>query len=110
MESEAIHNFQISASSQMDGNHSAAHARLYFEEDGGVAGGWSALSNDLKQWLQVDLRTYCRITRVATQGRNSHREWITKYKIDYSDDGVKFKSYMEPGQISAKVGLRKIVW
>ncbi|XP_068677063.1 uncharacterized protein [Montipora foliosa] len=103
MESEAIHNFQISASSQMDGKHSAAHARLYFEEDGTAAGGWSALSNDLKQWLQVDLRTYYRITGVATQGRNSHQEWITKYKIDYSDDGVKFKYYVEPGQISAKV-------
>ena len=103
MESKSISDAQITASSQLNGNHSAAQARLHFKADGNKAGGWSALANDLKQWLQVDLGSYTRVTRVATQGRNGYDQWVTKYKLQYSDDGVTFKFYEETGDNSAKV-------
>ena len=106
MESKSISDAQISTSSQLDGNHSAVQARLHFKADGSKAGGWSALSNDHNQWLQVDLGSYTTVTRVATQGRNGHDEWVTRYKLQYSDDGVTFQFYKDVGDSSAKVFTR----
>jgi len=103
MESKTITDAQISASSQLDDNHSAIQARLHFKAKGGNAGGWSALRNDANQWLQVDLSSYTRVTRVATQGRNAYDEWVTKYRLQYSDDGVTFQYFKEVGDTSAKV-------
>ena len=110
MENKAIHDTQIDASSQLDSTHSAKQARLHSEADGSTLGSWSARTNDLNQWLQVDLSTYNRVTRVATQGRNGLHQWVTKYKLQYSDDGDTFHVYEEPGNGGAKVcpyyGLR----
>ena len=103
LESEAISDAQISASSELDDNHSAKQARLHFVISGYKRGGWSALRNDLNQWLQVDLGSYTRVTRVATQGRNAYNEWVTKYRLQYSDDGVTFDLYWETANSSAKV-------
>jgi len=49
----AISDYQISASSQQDGNHTAEQGRLHFKGDESKVGGWSALSNDVNQWIQV---------------------------------------------------------
>ena len=103
MESEAILDAQISASSQLDDNHSARQARLHFMISGYQRGGWSALRNDLNQWLQVDLGSYTRVTRLATQGRNAYNEWVTKYGLQYSDDGVTFQLYKGAANSSVKV-------
>ena len=99
----AISDAQISASSQLDDNHSAVQARLHFKADGLKSGGWSALRNDTTQWLQVDLGSFTKVTRVATQGRNGHDQWVTKYKLQYSDDGLSFHMYAMVGDKSAKV-------
>ena len=105
MESETISDAQISASSQLDDNHSARQARLHFKISGIKRGGWSALTNDLNQWLQVDLGSYSKVTRVATQGRNAYNEWVTRYRLQYSDDGITFYFYKEGDNSSAKVLL-----
>ena len=105
MESETISDTQLSASSQMDGNHSAAQARLHFKADGSIAGGWSALKNDGNQWFQIDLGSYTRVSGVATQGRDAYKEWVTKFKLQYSDDSLTFKFNKEPGEHLAKVGF-----
>ena len=105
MENKQISDAQISASSMSDDNSSTSNARLHLKEDqnppGG--GGWSALKNDLHQWLQVDLGGYTTLTRLATQGRTGSSEWVTKYKLQYSDDGMNFQFYKEHGDKSAKV-------
>ena len=98
MENGAISDEQISASSQLDANH-AAKGRLHCK-----AGSWSAGKNDLHQWLQVDLGSqYTKVTRVATQGRIYPAQWVTKYKLQYSNDGVNFQYYRDQGQTVAKV-------
>ena len=94
---------QISASSQLDDNHSAVQARLHFKADGSKAGGWSPLRNDTSQWIQVDLGSYTKVTRVATQGRNGNDQWVTKYRLQYSDDGVSFHIYRMAREKTAKV-------
>ena len=105
MESGEISDAQISASSHWDNNHAAIQARLHFKQQGSKQGGWSARTNDLNQWLQVDIGSYTTVTGVATQGRNSARwvQWVTKFKLQYSVDGVIFQFYKEPGNNSAKV-------
>ena len=93
MEDRLIKNAQITASSQWDSNHAAIQARLNFKAGGGKQGGWSALWNDHSQWIQVTLGSYTKLTGIATQGRNGHSQWVTKYKLQYSDDGVNFHYY-----------------
>ena len=105
MENNAISDGQISASSQEDDDHAANQARLHAKISSGKSGGWAALQNNVNQWLQVDLGTYTRVTRVATQGRNSFSGWVTKYMLQYSDDGFIFRSYEEAANTSAMVSL-----
>ena len=105
VENNAISDGQISASSQADDDRAANQARLHAKISSGKSGGWAALKNNVNQWLQVDLGTYTRVTRVATQGRNSFSGWVTKCMLQYSDDGFIFRSYEEAANTSAMVIL-----
>ena len=109
MESGAILDSQISASSEWDSNHAAQQARLHFVQTVHRTGAWSARSNDLNQWLQVDLLNTTRVSGVATQGRNGCPcdQWVTKYKLQYSEDGQAFKFYRRSGDKSDTVGTNK---
>ena len=104
MESGAILDSQIRASSEWDINVPAQQARLHFVKTD--YGAWSARSNDIHQWLQVDLLNTTRVSGVATQGRNgcSCNQWVTKYKLKYSEGGKAFKFYRRSGDNSDKVG------
>ena len=107
MENGAISARQITASSQLDANHAAIQGRLNLNATGNKAGSWSAASNDSSQWLQVDLGSqHTKVTRVATQGRGDSPQWVTKYKLQFSNDGVNFHYYMEPRKIENKVRIR----
>ena len=118
MESGKILDKQITASSEWRANHAAHQGRLNFQEvvEGGGArksGSWSAHKNDKNQWLQVDLlRQESVVTSVATQGRNrnprwgSHKQWVKRYKLQYSNNGVDFEYYKDARQNSAKVRLK----
>ena len=100
MEDNAIADKQISASSQLDANHATSRGRAASSN----GGSWSALTDDISQWLQVDLGNQQTIvTRVATQGSNAKGQWVTKYKLQYSYDGFNFQYYSEPGQNENKV-------
>ena len=105
MESGAIKDAQITASTKWDDNHAPSRARLNWKLTGVKRGAWSSRVLDLKQWLQVDLGSYTIVTGVATQGRNAPRirEWVTKYRLQYSIDGVNFHFYAEKGDNSFKV-------
>ena len=87
----------------LDGSTSPGRARLHFKADGSKAGGWSPLKDDGTPWLQVDLGSYTKVTRVATQGRDGYNQWVTKYRLQYSNNGVNFQVYKEPGKSLAKV-------
>ncbi|XP_078365181.1 EGF-like repeat and discoidin I-like domain-containing protein 3 [Oculina patagonica] len=102
MESGSIRDSQISASSTWRPNHAAQQARLHFKAGGGKTGSWSSRHNDNNQWLQVDLQQTTRVTRIATQGRNNwyKGQWVTKYKLEFGDDGHTFKFYKQNGDHS----------
>jgi len=105
MENGLISDMQISASSSLSSYQDARLARLHYAGGGGYAGSWVAATNDIYQWLKVDLRSYyTKVPRVATQGRQDHdSQWVTTYNLQYSDDDVNFQHYMEQGQSVNKV-------
>lgn len=106
MESGAISDSQISASSQWDFFHAASQGRLHFKATGYIAGAWAAGKNDANQWLQIALsRPHTRVTCVATQGRNggNQNQWVTMYKLQHSDDEVAFQYFKEEGKTTDKV-------
>ena len=104
MENGAISDAQISASSQWDNIHGPRRARLNGKRSAGNGvGAWVALNTDTYQWLQVDLGKYTTVTRIATQGRSDLNQWVTKYRLQNSEDGVNFRLYKALGQDSAKV-------
>ena len=113
MANGSITDEQISASSVLDANHAAKQGRLYFQETQIKSGAWLAAVNQVNQnqWLQIDLRDQrTKVTGVATQGRNYNNwpdgvrwEWVRKYKLQYSDDGLTFQYYREKGQSEDKV-------
>ena len=106
MENGEISDRQITASSQLNARHAATQGRLNLKATGNKAESWSALGNDLSQWLQVDLVSpYTKVTRVATQGRKDSPQWVTKYKLQFSNDGVRFHYYTDPIPIGSKVEL-----
>ena len=111
---------QISASSESNGNHAAKQGRLFFQETPKLSGSWSVAPRELSRlsaWLQVDLlNKHTKVTGVATQGRNDnnvwpsgrHYQWVTSYKLDYSDNGVSFLFYKEDGKATDKVRTKKL--
>ena len=107
MESGAIADSQITASSQWNVYHSPKRARLYTKEirPRNEIGAWASLKNDLNQWLQVDLGKITPVTHVATQGRNfrSPPQMVTKYKLQFSDGGASFVFYKRQGESSDAV-------
>ena len=107
MENRAIPDGKLSASTQWNSNYAAKQARLHFPAGGGKAGSWSSRTNDANQWLQIDLGIQnAKVTGLASQGRADSDQWVTKYKLQYSHDGVHFYFYREPGQGLAKVSPR----
>lgn len=93
MESKYILDSQITASSEWNSNHGPSNARLNFQAGGGRTGAWSSKTNDVNQWLQVDLGQKTRVTGIRTQGRSDFDQWVTSFTVSYSDDGVNFTPY-----------------
>ena len=105
MENGLISDGQLSVSSQWSALHGATRARLHIKSPPAC---WAALRKDANQWLQIDVlgldRKYTKVTRVATQGRyDCCDQWVTKYKLQYSNDGKNFQYYKEQGQNTDKV-------
>ena len=102
MEDRAITDGQLTASSKNNNYQGPHRGRLNLKT---IAGGWVAAKNDANQWLKIDLGSqYTKVTRVATQGRTGgSKNWVTKYKLQYRNDGVNWQHYREPGEATDKV-------
>ncbi|XP_028987778.1 contactin-associated protein-like 4 isoform X2 [Betta splendens] len=80
------------SSSQLSSSHAPGFAKLN-RRDG--AGGWSPLTSDRDQWLEVDVGERTRIAGVATQGRYGSSDWLTSYLLMFSDTGHNWKQYRQ---------------
>ena len=100
MENFKITPAQISSSSQYGVNYVPNYGRLHYK---GNAGPWAAGVNNLNQWIQIDFRIETTVTYVATQGRHNVVQWVTQYKLQYSNDGNSFQGFKQQGENSDKV-------
>ncbi|XP_035690772.1 lactadherin-like [Branchiostoma floridae] len=96
VESGAIPDAQMTASSEYNDQHGPRRGRLYTAVDGGGIGGWCAKTNDGNQWLQIDLGKLAEVWGVVTQGRfRDYVEWVTTYKLHFSTDGDTWRPYTD---------------
>ena len=93
MDSRKITDGQITASTEYNAAYGATNGRLNFRAGGGESGAWSALRNDVHQWLQVDLGAETEVTGIQIQGRQDWDQWVTSFTISYSSDGTTYTSY-----------------
>ncbi|XP_042187664.1 contactin-associated protein-like 2 isoform X2 [Callorhinchus milii] len=91
----------FTSSSVMSSSYVPGYAKL---NKRGGAGGWSPLDSDHYQWLQVDFGSRKQVTAIATQGRYSSSDWVTQYRLLYSDKGRNWKPYHQDGNIWAFAG------
>ncbi|XP_059200151.1 contactin-associated protein-like 4 [Centropristis striata] len=89
------------SSSQLSSSHAPGFAKLN-RRDG--AGGWSPLTSDRYQWLEVDLGERTKITAVATQGRYGSSDWLASYLLMFSDTGHNWKQYRQEDSIGSFPG------
>ncbi|XP_020631536.1 EGF-like repeat and discoidin I-like domain-containing protein 3 [Orbicella faveolata] len=95
MKNGRIHANQITASSMWDRNHGPSNARLYWRRTRARTGAWSARHNNHYQWLLVDFKRPMRVVKIAIQGRQDARQWVTKFFVAYSQDCAHFAEYKE---------------
>ena len=107
MESYAITDSQIGASSEYNGIYPAVRGRLHLKTVPGWRGdAWAAHPGDSTPWLQIDLiKQRIKTVRVATQGRHDSPQWVTKYSLSYSNDTSNFLFYKEQGKSANKVSV-----
>ncbi|XP_078667033.1 uncharacterized protein LOC144908936 isoform X2 [Branchiostoma floridae x Branchiostoma belcheri] len=97
VESKAIEDTHMKATSVLgqDSFNGPHRARLHMKRDASGAGGWTAGEFDDDQYLQIDLGEDMVFTGVVTQGKAGTNEWVTKYRLLYSDDGELWQYYKD---------------
>uniref|UniRef100_A0A671P6S7 Discoidin domain-containing receptor 2 n=1 Tax=Sinocyclocheilus anshuiensis TaxID=1608454 RepID=A0A671P6S7_9TELE len=94
-----IQDEDISASSQWSESTAARYGRLDFDDgDGAWCPDVMAEPDNLKEFLQIDLRTLHFVTLVGTQGRHADgvgNEFAQRYKVKYSRDGTRWVSWCD---------------
>ena len=96
LESYAIPDSSVTASSWW-GPHKPGNARLHLYVKPGnlnVRGGWEPMPGNKKNsWFQVDFGNWAKVTIISTQGSPLKPQWVTKYLVTYSYDGLFYKDY-----------------
>mgnify|MGYP001794565859 CR=1 FL=1 len=99
VEDKRIGNGGLSASSYYNSALAPWHGRLNHRWS------WSPRYRNTKEWLQIYFNLLTRIKGVATQGRQDADQWVTKYKLSYSKDGMRFIPYKVGGRVKVLLGF-----
>ena len=82
----------MTASSTL-GLNKPGNGRLHLYVKSGGGGGWVSGNTRNDSWFQVDFGNWTKVTRISTQGRQDVPQWVTKYRLSYSYDGIFFTDY-----------------
>ena len=93
MKSGKIPDSSITATTIYSQSYAPKRARLDTMKSGSLSGAWIPKTQDMGQWIQVDLGKYTKITAIATQGRQDSAQWVKSYSISYSVGGGPFLPY-----------------
>ena len=90
MQDGRIRDSAITASSYYRERSAPSRGRLHLAVpdpsiQSGVTGGWCQRFRQ-RQWLQVDFGYVASVGKVATQGKQEHDFWVTKYFLTYRRD------------------------
>jgi len=99
MESGAIPDSQITASSEINANTPAKNGRL-----NAARSSWCASTSESNPYLQIDLQTLHIVFAVSTQGNSQGDQLVETYTIQSSADGTTWVDYKEDGQVKVKGG------
>ena len=99
MENREIPNGAVTASSTYIPSAGCEpwQARLNNAQTLSSYGSWSALQNNIGEFLQIDLGKERVVNKLATQGRPIYNQWVTSYKLMFSSDGAKWNEYQNNG-------------
>ena len=86
---------RIKASSQYDSNFSVKGCKLNKTMENGHSSAWCAASSDKNAWIEVNLGGSYLITGVSIQGRGDSNQYVTKFRVLYSNDGINFLNISE---------------
>ena len=101
-------NNQITASSEYNAQHAAWLGRLRRTKRKGYVGAWCAKHNNHNQWFKVDFRRPVKIAKIATQGRQDASQWVTRYMVYSSLDGIHWSIYRFKN--NDKVSILGVLW
>ncbi|MCJ8730677.1 hypothetical protein PDJAM_G00187260 [Pangasius djambal] len=110
LESLRVSDYQLQASSSLSSGLGPHRGRLNIQsglEDGDeYDGAWCAGMEDKEQWLQLDALRPTLFTGVILQGRTSiwSLHWVTRYKVQFSNDSVTWQPCMNGSQEAVFVG------
>ncbi|XP_071796321.1 retinoschisin-like [Asterias amurensis] len=108
MESGAIPDDSITASSEWGSSgYEAIRARLNTQEFVS-AGGWCKKTSDKTPWIQVDFESKVYITGLITQGRDLGEypvyNWVITFTVEFSDNGIEWSAVMTAGGVPLESG------
>ena len=89
LEDKRITDGHLTASTYYNHHLSPWHGRLNHRWS------WSVRTRRVGEWFQVNFVELMRIKGVATQGRQDSNQWVRRYTIRYSVDGMNFVPYRE---------------
>ena len=104
MQSGAIQDISLSASSTWNSYTGASLARLNLTERGNYSGGWVAGVQAPSQYLQIVFgATETVLTGIATQGREGANQWVKSYFLIYKNSN--WHNYKETRGIAYTVSM-----
>lgn len=89
------------------GSFPGRRRRICQPEDGQLMSnkGWCARKRSVEdQWLEIDVGHPTLITGLITKGRGdtTRNQWVTKYKVSYSNDSIVWTWYKDANHLEAK--------
>ena len=99
MEDGRIANYQVTASSAWRNYTRAYFGRLNGEPIRGTSNGvWTPSTHNDRQWIEVNFGIPRLLTGVMTQGRPGDNHWVTRYKVQYSNDSINWQYVVDSQQ------------
>ena len=104
-------NSKITASSEYNKYHAPRLVRLGQVRHRGYVGAWSSRHNNHNQWIKFDFSRPMKITKVDTQGRQDSNQWVTRYLLSSSLDGIHWQIHRINSQDKVEhLRLRSRLW
>jgi hypothetical protein len=106
MKDGSIQDSQITSSSYYSARLGPQNGRL----DGVSPGAWAVAygHKNVNQWIQVDFGALRLVSEIVTQGMATLDQWVKRYKVMYSNDGITWQYVKDENQVDDMVRIQDI--